>query len=162
MKMLADNRAIFCGQAVSYPGTAMTTTLRDVSDTQKLEFPVAENFQQGFCTGIAMAGGLPVCMYPRINFMLEALPQLIQHLDKIPLFSDYKPKIIIRTSVATNNPLDPGPQHIGDYTDFITSMLSTVRVVKLKNSENIIPAYKEALYFDGSTLLVEYVELYHQ
>lgn len=162
MKMLSDNSATFIGQSVKFPGTAMFSTLRDVPLEQRLEFPVAENFQQGFCTGIAMAGGLPVCMYPRINFFLEALPQLIQHLDKIPLFSDYRPKVIIRTSVATKNPLDPGHQHIGDYSDAIAAMLSTVRVVKLEKWENIIPAYKEAMEFDGSTLLVEYVEKYHQ
>ncbi len=162
MKMLADNKASFIGQSCTFQGTAMFSTLRDVPMEQRLEFPVAENFQQGFCTGIAMAGGLPVCMYPRINFFLEAIPQLVQHLDKIPLFSDYNPKVIIRTSIATTDPLDPGPQHIGDYTDAIEAMLSTVKVVRLRKAEEIVPSYKEALERDGSTLLVEWVELYHK
>ncbi len=153
--------SIFLGQSVKFPGTAMYSTLRDVSEEKKLEFPVAENFQLGFATGIAMSGGLPICLYPRINFFLEALPQLVQHLDKIPLFSDYKPRVIIRTSVATANPLDPGPQHLGDYSDAIEAMLTTVKVVRLTNADQIIPAYKEAMERDGSTLLVEYVELYH-
>lgn len=162
MKLLADNGAIFQGQSVAEKGTAMYSTLRDVQMEQRLEMPVAENLQLGMATGIAMAGGLIVTMYPRINFFLEAIPQLIQHLDKIPLFSDYKPKVIIRTSIATTDPLDPGPQHIGDYSTAIEAMLSTVKVVRLHKAEGIVPAYKEAMERDGSTLLIEWVSKYHQ
>lgn len=162
MSILSDHeQSIFMGQACRDKGTAMFTTLRDVPIEKRIEMPVCENLQLGMATGIAMAGGLPVCMYPRINFFLEAIPQLVQHLDKIPLFSNYKPRVIIRTSVATDIPLDPGPQHIGDYTDAIEAMLSTVNVVKLLNAEDIVPAYKQAMEFEGSTLLVEYVEKYH-
>ncbi len=162
MKMLADAGTIFVGQTVRDAGTALHSTFRDVPIEQRLEFPVAENMQMGFATGIAMTGQ-PVCTcYPRINFFLEALPQLIQHLDKIPLFSDYRPKVIIRTSIATTNPLDPGPQHIGDYTDAIEAMLSTVKVIRLTSHEMIIPEYKAAMERQGSTLLVEWVEKYHQ
>lgn len=161
MKALSNDGAIFVGQTVKDVGTAMHSTFRDVPIEQRLEFPVAENFQMGFATGIALAGS-PVCTcYPRINFMLEALPQLVQHLDKIPLFSDYHPKVIIRTSIATINPLDPGPQHIGDYTDAIEAMLSTVKVVRLTSYEMIVPEYMAAMERDGSTLLVEWVEKYH-
>lgn len=162
MKLISEHPgSIFIGQAVREKGTAMFTTLRDVPMEKRIEFPVAENFQMGFTTGIAMAGGLPVALYPRINFMLEALPQLVQHLDKIPLFSDYIPRVIIRTSIATTNPLDPGPQHIGDYTDAIQAMLSTVKVVRLTSHEIIVPEYKAAMERERSTLLVEYAEKYH-
>lgn len=162
MKMISDHpKSVFIGQACRDPGTAMYTTLRDVPIEKRIEFPVAECLQMGFATGIAMAGGLPVTMYPRINFLLEAIPQLVQHLDKIPLFSDYRPRVIIRTSIATTDPLDPGPQHIGDYTDAIEAMLSTVKVVRLTSHEMIVPSYREAMEFNGSTLLVEWVELYH-
>lgn len=163
MKMLSEQpNSIFIGQSCSSPGTAMHSTLRDVPMERRLEFPVAENFQLGFSTGIAMAGGLPITMYPRINFFLEALPQLVQHLDKIPLFSDYKPRVIIRTSIATTDPLDPGVQHIGDYSDAIEAMLSTVKVVRLRKAEDIVPSYKEAIKFEGSTILIEWVALYHE
>ncbi len=161
MKMLSDDGYIFTGQTVHDAGTALNSTFRDVPLENRFEMPVFENCQLGMATGIAMAGGKICTCYPRINFMLEAIPQLVQHLDKIPLFSDYRPKVIIRTSVATTNPLDPGPQHIGDYTYAISKMLSTVRVRKLHTAEEIVPTYKEAMEFDGSTLIVEYVEKYH-
>ena len=162
MKMLSDDGYIFTGQTVHDAGTALNSTFRDVALDNRFEMPVFENAQLGMATGIALAGGKICTCYPRINFFLEALPQLIQHLDKIPLFSDYKPRVIIRTSVATKIPLDPGVQHIGDYSDSIASMLSTVKVVKLETAEQIIPAYKAAMESEGSTLLVEYVEKYHK
>ena len=156
MLLLENAGAVFVGQAVAEKGTAMSNTLTSVLLSRRLEFPVAENMQMGFCTGIAMAGGLPVCIFPRINFMLEAISQLVQHLDKIPLFSDWRPKVIIRTAIATPIPLDAGPQHLGDYTDAVVAMLSCVEVVKIKKSEEIVPAYQTALARNGSTLLVEY------
>lgn len=162
MKMLSEQEnAIFIGQSCASPGTAMFSTLRDVPMEKRLEFIVAENFQLGFSTGIAMAGGLPITMFPRINFFLEALPQLVQHLDKIPLFSDYRPKVIIRTSIATTDPLDPGPQHVGDYSAAIEAMLSTVKVIRLTSTEMIVPEYQAALEREGSTILIEWVEKYH-
>lgn len=163
MKMISDDpRSVFVSQACREPGTAMSTTLEYVPMEKRVEFPVAENFQAGFCTGIAMAGGLPVCMYPRINFMLEAIPQLVQHLDKIPLFSDYRPRVIVRASIATTDPLDPGVQHIGDYSPAIESMLSTVKTIRLTHHEMIVPEYKMAMEREESTILIEWVELYHK
>lgn len=160
MRALAGRGAIFVGQAVNYPGTAMYGTLDGVPDAQRLEFPVAENTQLGFCTGMALAGGLPVAIYPRINFLLEATSQLVQHLDKLPLYSAYRPRVIVRTAVASPEPLDPGPQHVGDYTDALAAMLSTVRIVRLYEVPQIALEYAAAIERGGSTVLVEYARLY--
>lgn len=155
MKLLADDGYIFYGQSCREKGTLMSDTLRDVPISQRIELPVAENFQAGLCTGIAMAGGKVCSIFPRINFMLEALPQIIQHLDKIPLFSDYRPKFIIRTAIATPVPIDAGVQHLGNYSSAIRMMLSTVKVVELLTVESIVPAYQTALEDTVSTILVE-------
>ncbi len=155
MKLLADDGYIFMGQAVACDGTFMSKTLADIPINQRMEIPVAENMQMGMATGIAMAGGKVCTIFPRINFMLEAMSQLVQHLDKIPLFSDYRPKVIIRTAIATPVPLDPGIQHLGDYTDAVRAMLSAVKVVKLEKADQILPEYRAALDCEESTILVE-------
>ena len=155
MSMLADAGAVFVGQAVACDGTAMRSTLKHLPPQQLLEFPVAENMQLGFCTGIAMAGGLPVCCFPRINFMLECVSQLVQHLDKIPLYSAWRPRVIVRTAVATNKPLDPGVQHVGDYEMAFRHMLKTVNVVRIANAEVIVPIYEHAMKREGSSLIIE-------
>jgi pyruvate/2-oxoglutarate/acetoin dehydrogenase E1 component len=160
MGILAEAGYIFTGQAVRVKGTAVSDTLNKVPMEQRVELPVFENAQLGMATGIAMSGGKVCTIYPRINFMLEAISQLVQHLDKIPLFSDYRPRVIIRTAVATPIPLDAGVQHLGDYSDAVEAMLSTVKVVRLKEAEAIIPAYQAAMEHNGSTILVEYHEFF--
>jgi pyruvate/2-oxoglutarate/acetoin dehydrogenase E1 component len=157
MTMLAeDPRAVFLGQAVVSPGTAMFRTLEHLPEDRRIELPVFENTQMGMSTGLALAGWLPISIYPRINFLLEATSQLVQHTDKLPLFSDFRPRVIVRTAVATDRPLDPGCQHVGDYSYELEKMLSTVKVVRLFNADLIVGDYRAAMEHDGSTILVEY------
>jgi pyruvate/2-oxoglutarate/acetoin dehydrogenase E1 component len=163
MRMLAHHPgAIFMGQAVAFKGTAMYGTLRDVPEDRRLELPVAEDMQMGIATGMALSGLLPVCLFPRWNFLLLAANQLVLHLDKLPAMSagGFEPKVIVRTAIATREPLDPGPQHLGDFTDMIRPMLANVRVVKLSQPADVLREYHAALARDGSTVLVEHMELY--
>lgn len=151
---------IFLGQAVEYLGTGMTKSFEKVPRSKLLELPVAEDMQLGMSIGLSMAGALPVSIYPRFNFLLLAMNQLVLHLDKLPTYSLYRPKVIIRTAVATPEPLDPGPQHLGNFTAPVRCMLKNVDVVELTRKEQIVPLYLRAMHSYGSTILVEHVELY--
>ena len=95
--LAAQPNILFLGQAVGCAGTAMTTTLKDVPDALKLELPVAEETQLGMSYGLALEGFVPVSVFPRLNFFILAMNQLVNHVDKYPLISDYKAKVIIRT-----------------------------------------------------------------
>ena len=114
-----DPKTVFLGQAVAYPGTGMTTTITDVAADRKIEMPVAEELQMGITTGLALAGFVPVSFFPRWNFLLLAINQLVGHLDKLPLMSQggYQPRVIIRTAIGSERPLHPQHQHIGDFTE---------------------------------------------
>ena len=153
----------FIGQAVAYEGTAMTATLADVPDHKKLELPVCEDMQAGIANGLALTGKIPVSIYPRWNFFLLAINQVVNHLDKIAEFSDYRPKVIIRTSVGALWPWNSQAQHIGDYTDVFQAMLKNIEVIRLDQAEQIFPAYQKALQRnDGkSTLVVEWADFYN-
>ena len=140
----------------------MSRTLQHVSRGQRLEFPVAENCQLGVCTGIALAGGVACSIFPRVNFLLEATSQLVQHLDKWPLIGGGFPRVIIRTAIATDKPLDPGPQHVGRYVEAFRLMLKTVYVETLDHASAIVPAYEAALKRVGSSLLIEELGMYDQ
>ena len=61
---------IFMGQAVTYAGTAMTNTLKDVPANKKLELPVFEEMQTGMTVGMALNNTVPVSIYPRWNFLV--------------------------------------------------------------------------------------------
>ena len=155
MAMLAgDPRIIFIGQGVAAPGTFMSTTLEDVPEGKRLELPVAEEMQMGMAIGLALAGFVPVSIYPRWNFLLSAASQLVNHVDKMC------PHVIVRVGIGSTAPLHPGPQHVGDYTEAFQSMLDAVRVERLEHAGQIVPAYMEALERRGPTLMVEYADKY--
>ena len=154
--------AIFVGQATRFPGTAMFQTLIDVPMEQRVEFPVAENTQLGVSTGLALAGLLPISIFPRMNFLLEAMGQLVNHLDRLHGYShgEWRPRVIIRTAVPYSKPMNPGLQHLGDFCAGLRMMLRTVRVVELTVAANIVPAYLAAAEARDSTILVERMEMY--
>ena len=162
--LAADPRTVFIGQAVAVAGTAMTNTLKDVPAERLIELPVAEEMQMGMTLGMALTGQIPVSIFPRWNFLLCAMSQLINHLDKVQVMSNggYKTKAIIRTGIGSQRPLHPQSQHVGDFTDAIRSMCTTIEVIRLEEPEDIFPAYEKALLRDDarSTILVEYGDFY--
>lgn len=162
--LATDDRTVFIGQAVAFPGTAMSNTLKDVNKNKLIEFPVAEEFQMGASLGMALNGMIPVSIYPRWNFLLCAVNQLVNHIDKLSMMSDYKAKVIIRTGIGSERPLHPQHQHVGDYTDAFRMMCKTVEIIRLEEPGDIFPAYERALLRDDnrSTILVEYGDYYNE
>ena len=161
MNWLAEqDNTIFLGQAVCYAGTGCYESLTEVPANKKMEFPVAENFQIGVSTGLALNGLVPVSVVPRWNFLLCAADQLINHLDKMSLMSDgaCTPKVIIRVAVGSENPVDPQDQHKGNFSQAFRMMCKTIDIVELHYVSDILPAYKRAYTrTDGkSTILVEF------
>ena len=47
-----------------------------------IELPVAEEMQMGMSFGMSLDGTIPISIYPRWNFLLCAINQLVNHLDK--------------------------------------------------------------------------------
>ena len=167
MEYLAqDPRVFFLGQAVACPGTAMSNTLKHVSRDKLLELPVAEELQMVMTTGLALAGHVPVSIFPSWNFLLLAVNQVVNHLDKFPLMSNggYRPKVIIRIGIGSVRPLHPQFQHVGDFTDAFRLMCQNIEVIRLDEPQDIFPAYQRALEReDGkSTILVEYGDYYNE
>jgi pyruvate/2-oxoglutarate/acetoin dehydrogenase E1 component len=159
-----DPRTVFLGQAVAAEGTAMTNTLKDVPRDRLIELPVAEEMQMGMTTGMALTGQVPVSIFPRWNFLLCAMSQLVNHLDKMQVMSNggYEVKAIVRTGIGSQRPLHPQHQHVGDFTDAVRAMCTTIEVIRLEEPFEIFPAYEKALMRDDgrSTILVEYGDFY--
>ena len=167
MNYLAKNkRTIFLGQAVKVPGTAMSNTFKEINLNKLIELPVAEEMQMGMTNGFAINGLIPVSVFPRWNFLLLAMNQLINHLDKIKLMSNdrYKTKVIVRTGIGSKKPLHPQYQHVGDFTDAVKKMCSNIEVIKLNETKDIFLAYKQVLERkDGnSTIIVKYGDYYNE
>ena len=167
MNYLAEyNKTVFIGQAVEMPGTAMSNTLKDINSNKLIELPVAEEMQMGITTGLALNGNIPISIFPRWNFLLLAINQLVNHLDKVNIMSNnsFGVKTIIRTGVGSQRPLNPQHQHTGDFTEVVRKMCTTIDVIKLSEPQDIFPSYKRALNReDGrSTILVEFGDYYNE
>lgn len=156
---------VFIGQNMINPGIPTAPTLAHVDRSRMIEFPVAEEMQMGVTLGMALDGRtIPISVFPRWNFMLCAMSQLINHIDKVSTMSDYQVKTIIRVLVGTTTPMNPQCQHIGDFTAGLRHMVKTLDIITLDEPEEIFPAYELALNRDDnrSTVLVEYQQWYRE
>jgi len=164
MELLAkDEKVVFMGQNIVYGGSIMSLSLQRIPDSKKIELPLTEDAQMGMSIGMSLEGYIPVSIYPRMDFLIMAANQLANHLDKIEEMScgQFRPKVIVRAALGSTKPLYPGIQHCSDYSDALKCMLKNIEVMKLTNSEDIVPSYKRALEKDGrSTLLIEVADLY--
>lgn len=153
---------VFTGQAVGMSGHAISGTMEKVPQDKRVELPVFEETQLGMATGMALTGWVPITAYPRFDFFILALNQLVNHLDKIQDMSkgDMKPKVIIRVAVGSKVPFSAGPQHTQNHTEAMKKMLTEVEVVELMEPEDIFPAFQKAYNSDKSTLIIEHSEFY--
>jgi len=155
---------LFLGQACKVSGHSISSTITDVPQERRIELPVFEEMQLGMSTGLALEGFTTVTIYPRFDFFILACNQLVNHLDKMQEMSkgDMRPRVIIRVSVGSKQPLDAGPQHTQNHTEAFRKMLTNVNVIELLEPEQIFPAFKEAYEREDNrpTLIVEHGEFY--
>lgn len=166
MDYLAERSdTVFLGQAVAVAGTAMRNTLLNVKQEKLIELPVEEEFQLGLSIGLSLNQRIPICIFPRWNFLLLATNQIVNHLDKLKDLTQVQNpgKVIIRTGIGSENPLNPGPQHTGDFTEAFKLMCKNINVVRLDSAEMIFDEYKKAYERDDGTssLLVEWSDRYY-
>ena len=78
MNWLANKRdTVFLGQACKVSGHAISSTLVEVPEEKRIELPVFEETQMGLSLGLALQGFVPVTIYPRIDFLLSAINQMV-------------------------------------------------------------------------------------
>jgi pyruvate/2-oxoglutarate/acetoin dehydrogenase E1 component len=163
MNWLGERKdSFFLGQGVVDAGTFMSKTLEGVPLEKRLEFPVCEQLQMGASIGMAMGGYTCISVFPRHNFLLLGLSEMVNLLDKLPEITkgEYIPKVIIRTAVGTTKPIYPGVQHAGNFTEAFKKLLTTVEVVELHEPSEILSAYQYAYQRNGSTLISEFGDFY--
>jgi pyruvate/2-oxoglutarate/acetoin dehydrogenase E1 component len=155
------NDTVFIGQQIVYAGNPMSTTLGNVSKDKMIELPVMEESQMGMSLGLAMTGKTVITFYPRWDFIILAVNQLVNHVDKYELMTGKKANMIIRLGKGSDKPLDPGHQHKGNYLEEFKSMCPNITFHNLANKDSILPAYESAYNSGGVHILVEYPELYY-
>ena len=165
MKWLGEKEnTLFLGQATACSGHVISGTLTEVPKSKLIELPVMEEVQMGMCAGLSLEGYVPISIYPRFNFMMLAVNQLINHIDKMKHMSKGKliPKVIVRVAVGARKPLDGGLQHTQDFTEAIKNMVTDTKVVELMEPEQIFQTFKDAYERDGSTIVIEWGDFYSE
>ena len=154
--------SIFLGQQVGV--TNFYSTLDGIPDEKRIELPVAEELQLGMSIGLAMQGYLPISIYQRMDFLPRACDQLVNHLDIMKEMSrgQFNPKVIIRTTIGSLDPLDTGLQHSKDLTEGFRALLKNIKVARLETAEQAKFVYWEALNDNDSHLIIEVQDLYNE
>jgi pyruvate/2-oxoglutarate/acetoin dehydrogenase E1 component len=161
-----DPKVVFVGYGVRYGGKA-AGTLKGIADEQLLETPVAENLMAGLGTGLALKGLRPVVFIERMDFLLNALDAIVNHLDKISRMShgQFHPAVILRVVVGNSaKPLFTGLTHTQNFSQPVRQMVS-FPVIELKSESEVRGAYAEAYQalcgaVPRSTMLVEMKDMY--
>ena len=154
-----DPRVFFLGQQVA--DQDFYGTLKDISLDRRIEMPVAEEMQMGISIGMALEGLCPVSIYQRMDFLLRAMDQIVNHLNIIDRISrgKFHPKVIIRTTIGATEPLHPGLQHCKDLIKGFQAMVN-FPVLDLKSKKDIIAGYQLAREGPDSIMLVERQDMY--
>lgn len=163
MEMLAeDPRTVFIGYNITY-GSRAYGTLANIPTDRCIETPVAENLMTGLAIGMALGGYRPVLFFERHDFMLNATDALINHLSKVEAASkgEFNIPVIVRATVGSSKPINPGVQHIGDYSNFFKSALS-FPVYEFSTAGDIINGYREALQSPHPTMFIERRNLFDE
>ena len=165
MKWLGEKEnTLFLGQATAFSGHAISGTLTEVPKDRLIELPVMEEVQMGMCAGLSLEGYVPISIYPRFNFMMLAINQLVNHIDKMKKMSKgmLVPKVIVRVAVGARKPLDGGEHHTQDFTKSIECMLTDTTLVELTESEQVFDTFGDAYNRNGSTVIVEWGDFYSE
>lgn len=147
-----DENVLFIGYNLLF-GSKGYGLLADVPPAQIIESPVAENLMMGMAIGLAIDGRKPVVCFERHDFLLNALDAIVNHLDAL-----WGNPVLIRATVGSNVPLDPGPQHVGNYHHQISEMVS-FPCYNLTEINEIDEVYKDNV-FSTPMMVTEYRELY--
>ena len=158
-ELAKDPKTRFIGYGLK-KGRAMGT-LNGVEESQIIEMPVAENLLLGSAIGMALTGLKPVVFIERMDFLMNCMDALVNHLDKIKEISqnEFDPSVIIRCVVGNvRKPLYTGLTHTQDFSRVLRGM-TNIPVYQLGSEDTAKFYYELAIQRGGSAIIVEYKDL---
>jgi len=156
-----DPKSLFIGYGVK-EGTKGGGFFADINEEQLIETPVAEGLMLSMAIGLSMEGYKPVVFYERMDFIMNAMDALVNHLDKIAEISkgEFMPKVIIRCVIGGKaDPFFTGLTHTRDYTEALRHLVKFY-VVKLNSPDDIESVYKQAYETNKSCIIIEEKDMY--
>lgn len=168
MTMLGRHeRTCVIGYNVSRGGGFAAGSFKDFPEDRIHEMPLAEASMTGAAIGMSLDGWVPILVFERMDFILLALDQIVNTMDKLAMLSEgqHKPGVIVRVVVGNKEtPLYTGPTHTQDHSVALRQMVE-IPVINLHWPSGIMAAYDKALgdaLAGKSTILVEYKDQFSE
>ena len=100
--------------------------------------------------------------FPRFNFFISGLSQLVNHSDQLKVLSGgkFSPNVIFRVGVGAKVLLDAGPQHTNNHPKQMREMLTNISVHELVKGSDPEVVFNEITEVGGIHLVIEYFEYY--
>lgn len=157
MKWLGEQKdTVFLGQGIT-KGDRMYHTLDDVPLSKCIEMPIAENLIMGCANGLAMKGFKPMVIFQRMDFLLIASDQIINHTALIKEMSNgqYTCPVIIRACIGSQkDSFCVGKQHNHNFKHIFEPYIKTY---------DYSPGnYKEAFNYDIPMMIIEEKDKYDE
>ena len=160
MKNLAkEEKSVFLGQGL-LSGDRIYGTLSQVPSKKCIEMPVAENLIMGTAIGLAMQGYKPIVIFQRMDFMLIAADQIINHAALIPHMSNHQFElpIIVRAIIGSQSTkFDVGDQHQHNFKHVFAPYIKTYCV---QTPSDVSCIYNQCYRTSSINLVIEEKDLY--
>lgn len=160
--MASDDRIFLYGQGINDPGGFFGSTagIRDhFSEARCFDVPLSEESLIGLGVGAAILGRRPMYVALRVDFLLLAMNQIINHAAKWPSMSGYQTTVplVIRSIIGKD--WGQGAQHSGAYHAMF-SQVPGLNVVLPSNADDAAGLLLTALQSESPTIFIESKPLY--
>ena len=161
-RLVEEHGYYIIGQGARDGGHGMSATIDESLKKNCIELPVFEETQTGIALGMGLSGKNVMSIYPRFDFFISGLSQLINHSDKLNVMSHgkFSPNVVFRVGVGAKVPIDAGPQHTNNYTKQMREMLTDIKVHELSRGTKPLAVFDEVISLGGIHLIIEHYEYY--
>jgi acetoin:2,6-dichlorophenolindophenol oxidoreductase subunit beta len=160
--MEADDRVFLYGQGINDPGGFFGSTvgLRDqFSQARCFDVPLSEESLIGLGVGAALLDRRPMYVALRIDFLLLAMNQIVNHAAKWPAMSGYQSTVPLTIRSIIGKDWGQGAQHSGAYHAMF-SQVPGLEVVMPADVNDAARLLLTALQSESPTIFIESKPLY--
>ncbi len=160
--MEADDRVFLYGQGINDPGGFFGSTvgLSDrFSQARCFDVPLSEESLIGLGVGAALLNRRPMYVALRIDFLLLAMNQIVNHAAKWPAMSGYQSTVPLTIRSIIGKDWGQGAQHSGAYHAMF-SQVPGLEVVMPATVNDAASLLLTALQSDAPTIFIESKPLY--
>ena len=160
--MLADPSVFIYGQGINDPGAYFGSTARleeQFSSERCFDTPLSEEALIGMGVGAALLGQRPIYTALRIDFMMLAMNQIINHAAKWPAASGHQCSVPLTIRCIIGKDWGQSAQHSGAYHSMFAGVPG-LQVVLPSNPADAAGLLLAAIQSDLPTIFVESKSLY--